>query len=65
MTALEKQKKVKGLLHVICGGVECEDCILFKAEDDTDGEFFCAIRDKDKNIPADLQWDMDSAMISD
>ena len=65
MTALEKQIKIKELLHVMCGGTGCEDCILFKPEDDTDGEFFCAIRDKDKNIPADLQWDMGSAMISD
>ena len=65
MTELEKQKKVKALLHEMCGGMGCVDCIFFKPEDDTDGEFFCAIRDKDKNIPADPQWDMNSAMISD
>lgn len=66
MTALEKQCKVKEVLSRMCRyGDGCPDCNFFKSEDDTDGEFFCAIRDSKKLIPFDNDWDINSAMISD
>lgn len=65
MTSLEKQRKVKEVLYLNCGyGNGCEDCDFFNPEDYTDGEFFCAIRDKEHLIPFDDEWDMNSAMIS-
>lgn len=66
MTALEKQLKVKEALYRMCGCSEgCPYCDFFKPEDETDGEFYCAIRDSNKLIPFDDEWDMESAMISD
>lgn len=66
MTALEKQVKVREMLFRNCGyGNGCSDCEFFKPEDETDGDFFCAIRDSNKLIPYDDEWDMASAMISD
>ena len=66
MTALEKQNKVKAVLSRMCGyGDGCPECEFFKLEDETDGEFWCAIRDKEKLIPFDDEWDMNSAMVSD
>lgn len=66
MTALEKQEKVRELIFRNCGyGGGCPECEFFRPEDDTDGEFFCAIRDSEKRIPYDDKWDMAGAMISD
>lgn len=66
MTALEKQGKVREILIRNCGyGNDCLDCEFFKPEDETDGEFFCAIRDSKKLIPFNEGWDIASAMISD
>ncbi len=46
MTVLEKQAKAKEVLRRNCiYGDGCPECEFFKPEDDTDGEFFCAIRD--------------------
>lgn len=66
MTALEKQCKVKEVLSRMCEYVDwCPDCDFFKPEDDTDGEFYCAIRDSKKLIPFDDEWDIASAVIGD
>lgn len=65
MTVLEKQIKVRNVLYRMCGYSDgCPDCDFFKPEDETDGEFFCAIRDSKKLIPFDNEWDIASAMIS-
>ena len=66
MTGLEKQEKTKEVLRRNCiYGDGCSECEFFKPEDNTDGEFFCAIRDSKKLIPFDDEWDMASAMVSD
>ena len=65
MTSLEKQKKVKNVIQRMCDYSECPECEFYKQEDDTDGEFYCAIRDHDKKVPYYTEWDMSSAMISD
>ena len=66
MTALEKQKKAKEILFRICRyHDDCHECRCFKPKDETDGDFFCAIRDSNGLIPFDDEWDMADAMISD
>lgn len=66
MTALEKQGKVKEILSRMCWYSDgCPNCNFFKPEDETDGEFFCAIRDSKKLVPFDDEWDMESAMIGE
>ncbi len=66
MTALEKQDKTRAVLRHNCiYGDGCPECDFFNPEDETDGEFFCSIRDSKKLIPFDDEWDMSSAMISD
>ena len=64
MTALEKQSKLKEVLYRMCGN-GCLECDFFDPDDETDGEFWCSIRDKENLIPYDDEWDMTSAMISD
>lgn len=66
MTSLEKQIQVRDVLYHMCIYDEgCSECRFFKPEDDTDGDFFCAIRDDKKHIPTDENWNMNSAMLSD
>lgn len=40
----------------------CEDCSFFDPEDDTDGRYFCSIRDRKKRCPEDSEWDFESGM---
>ncbi len=66
MTSLEKQKQVKDVLYHMCAyGEGCPECRFFDAEDTTDGDYFCCIRDGAGNIPTSENWDMGSAMLSD
>lgn len=66
MTALEKQVKVKEVLSRNCGLYgKCNYCDFFKNEDNTDGIYFCMIRDSENRAPFEDEWDMASAMISD
>ena len=66
MTALEKKIQVKDVLYHMCAYDEgCQICRFFNPEDNTDGDFFCTIRDNAKRIPTDENWNMDSAMLSD
>lgn len=65
MTSLEKRTKVKECIQDFCEYNGCVDCTFFDPKDDTDGRYFCCIRDKEKRIPATWNWDMNSAMISD
>jgi len=66
MTALEKQVKVKEVLSRQCGWYgKCHYCDFFANEDNTDGEYFCMIRDSEKRVPFQHGWDIESAMISD
>lgn len=66
MTTLEKQSKVKKVLSRMCGyGDGCPDCEFFNPEDKTDGDYWCFIRDSEKRIPFDDDWDINSAMIGD
>ena len=64
MTALEKQIQVKDVLYYMCGYEQgCPDCRFFNPEDDTDGHFFCHIRDDKGYIPFNEDWNMNTAMI--
>ena len=66
MTRLEKQREVKDVLYHMCAyGDGCSDCRFFNPEDDTDGDYFCAIRDHEERIPTDDAWCMQTAMLSD
>lgn len=38
---------------------------FFNPKDDTDGEYFCAIRDSENRMPFENGWDVASGMISD
>ena len=63
MTELEKKMGVKNALNYMCTCIcECITCDFFNPDDTTEGEYSCAIRDKDGNIPYYPNWDMDSAM---
>lgn len=65
MTAFEKQKQVKDVLQCMCiyDSMGCPSCRFFHPDDDTDGEYFCAIRDYKGNLPCDGDcWNMESAM---
>lgn len=63
MTALEKEIGVKNALNYMCGCIsECILCDFFDSDDTTEGEYQCAIRDKEGNIPCYPNWDIDSAM---
>ena len=63
MTALEKKIGVARVLHHMCSYGECEDCEFFNPNDETDGTYWCGIRDMNGNIPYNEEWDMHSAMI--
>ena len=66
MTALEKKILVKDVLMYMCAyGEGCLDCRFFNPSDDTDGNSFCHIRDKENLVPYDDDWGMNSAMIGD
>jgi len=52
MTALEKKMGVRSALLYVCSCTsECISCDFFDSNDTTEGEYKCAIRDKDGNIP--------------
>lgn len=64
MTTLEKIEQIKDFLQFECRyGDGCADCKFFDAEDDTDGDFFCAIRDRENRKPADFDWSIISALV--
>lgn len=65
MTAKEKQKNLSKHIIRMCSHSDCNECDFFEPEDTTDGEYFCAIRDKDENVPYYMGWDMRSAMKDD
>ncbi|MDY5986773.1 hypothetical protein [Sporofaciens sp. SGI.106] len=65
MTSLDKQIRVKNVIQHMCDYIECPECEFYRPEDDTDGNFYCAIRDYDKRVPYQKDWDMRSAMVSD
>lgn len=68
MTSLEKQVKVKEVLSRMCWETYengCERCKFFNAEDNTDDGVLCAIRDSEKRIPFENDWDIASGIISD
>lgn len=47
----------------MCEYGDCDDCEFFEPTDDTDGDFFCAIRDKQEEVPFRVGWDMESAFM--
>ena len=63
MTSLEKKIGVERVIKHMCSYGECEECEFFNPKDETDGTYWCGIRDEDGNIPHTTEWDMDSAML--
>ncbi|MBQ3513448.1 MAG: hypothetical protein IJA32_06575 [Lachnospiraceae bacterium] len=59
MASLEKKNIVRNTICNICGScLNCERCRFFnKMRED------CGIRDKNGNIPCDMKWNMDSAIL--
>lgn len=63
MVVNEDKKQMLGeCIYHRCSYGECDECEFFNEWDDTDGDYFCAIRDKDGNIPYYQNWDMNSAL---
>lgn len=63
MTSLEKQNAVRSVLCDMCGyGDGCPDCRFFDPGDETDGRYWCAIRDHKGRIPFGDGWDMTTAI---
>lgn len=62
MTKQKIRENTKDLVQHECSISGCGECHYFEPEDDTDGEYFCGIRDKDNKIPYYTDWDMSSAM---
>jgi hypothetical protein len=58
----KKMKMVKKCIYEKCFLGECDGCIFFDEWDETDGEYFCAIRDNNGNIPYHTKWDIESAL---
>ena len=58
----KKMKMLKKSIYDECFDRECEECTFFDEWDETDDEIFCAIRDKDGNIPYNSNWDIESAL---
>lgn len=57
-----KKYKLRKVIVKMCSYSGCDECEFFEPEDDTDGEYFCDIRDKDNKIPYHNGWDMESAL---
>ena len=62
MTREEKLNGIKSAIQDMCGCGECDGCEFFDPEDTTDGEQWCAVRDKDGRVPHLARWDADSAL---
>lgn len=62
MTFEEKMKALKDTLNNKCEYEYCDDCEFFDLEDDTDGDYFCGIRDNEHKIPCSKGWNMKIAL---
>lgn len=62
MTQKEKLKALSDALQYKCNCECCVDCNFFEPEDDTDGDYFCGIRDNTKKIPWKKGWNMKTAL---
>lgn len=60
---MSKQLMLRNHLRKMCEYGDCDDCEFFEPTDDTDGCFFCAIRDKHEEVPFRVGWDMESAFM--
>lgn len=63
MTSLEKKIGVRNALHRMCSYSDCDGCEFFNPDDESDGMYWCGIRDINGNVPSDEKWDMNTAMI--
>ena len=59
----DKIQSLRNCLKNMCWYGDCDDCEFFEPTDDTDGDFFCAIRDKHEEVPFREGWDMSSAFM--
>ena len=64
MTGLEKSIAVKNLVREACSCSACVDCQFFNPEDETDGNYWCFLRDAEGRIPYRHDWHMESAMLN-
>ena len=58
MTQEEKMKALEKAVVRQCTYGECDGCKYFEPEDDSDGEYFCGIRDNEHRIPYHKRWNM-------
>ena len=64
MTKLDKQVKVRAIMHQMCAKQDCMDCEFFDVQK-TGSSVLCAIVDKNNHIPVDEDWDINSALFGD
>ena len=57
----DKIQSLRNCLKNMCWYGECDGCEFFEPSDTTDGDYFCAIRDKHESVPFREGWDMSSA----
>ena len=61
----EIQQMINTCIKDKCWYGECDGCPFFDTEDTTDGQYFCAIRDSEDNVPFYKEWSMKDALMKE
>lgn len=62
MTYKEKMQSLEDHMCNYCSYNPCDECEFFEPEDDTDGNYFCGIRDNNKKIPFHKGWNVNEGL---